>query len=126
MGERAPNWVAQAAIGVALGLALGFAVGWWLWPVTYTNTSPAALRQDYHDDYVLMVAAAYEVEEDLPEARSRLKLLDPDEPTSPALDLAKRLMEEGGREEDITRLAHLTRALGVTDPELTLYLESRP
>ncbi len=123
MGERAPDWVARAAIGVALGLVLGFAVGWWLWPVTYTNTSPAALRQDYHDDYVLMVAAAYDVEEDLRAARSRLKLLNPERPVAPALELAERLIEEGGREEDIARLAHLARAFGVTDPMLTPYTE---
>jgi hypothetical protein len=115
-----------AAIGVALGLALGFAVGWWLWPVTYTNTSPAALREDYHDDYVLMVAAAYQVGGDLEDARTHLELLDPERPVAPALELAKRLMEEGGSEQDITRLAHLARALGATDPALTPYLESQP
>ncbi|OQY18934.1 MAG: hypothetical protein B6I35_12310, partial [Anaerolineaceae bacterium 4572_32.2] len=44
------DWGAQGltgriAIGVAVGLALGLAIGW-LWPVQYTNTAPAALRQD--------------------------------------------------------------------------------
>ncbi len=121
MGERAPHWVARAAVGVALGLALGFAVGWWLWPVTYTNTSPAALRQDYHDDYVLMVAATYQVEEDLEEARARLELLNPERPAAPVLELARGLIEGEGNEEDITRLAHLARALGATDPVLRPY-----
>lgn len=124
MGQQPLGWTARAAIGIALGLALGFAVGWWLWPVTYTNTSPAALRDDYHDDYVLMVAAAYEVEEDLQAARSRLELLNPERPADPALELAERLIEEGGREEDIGRLAYLVEAFGVTDPMLAPYLES--
>ena len=124
MGKRVPNWIGRAAIGVALGLALGFAIGWWLWPVTYTNTSPAELREDYHDDYVLMVAAAYAVEQDLQDARSRLELLNPNEPGAPTLALAEKLIEHGGSEEDITHLARLARDLGVTDPMLTPYLES--
>jgi hypothetical protein len=93
--------------------------------VTYTNTSPAALREDHRDDYVLMIAAAYEVEQDLQEARSRLELLNPDEPAAPVLDLAERLIENGGKEEDITRLAHLAQALSETNPILAPYLESR-
>lgn len=126
MGERAPGRIAWGTIGIALGLILGFAVGWWLWPVTYTNTSPAALREDYHNDYVLMAAAAYEVEGDLEEARSRLELLNPERPAAPVVELAERLIDEGGSEQDIARLAHLARAFGVTDPTLTPYLESQP
>jgi len=126
MAERAPGWAAQAAIGFALGLALSIAIGWWLWPVTYTNTSPAALREDYHDDYVLMVAAGYQVERDLDRAQSRLELLNPDEPAAPAVELAEALIEEGGSEEDIARLAELARALGASDPTVMSYLEGRP
>jgi hypothetical protein len=125
MQERAASWFRQALIGLVLGLALGFAVGWWLWPVTYTNTSPAALRQDYRDDYVLMVAAAYDVEGNLQKARSRLKRLNPEEPAAPAQELAEKLIERGGQETDIVRLARLVQALGVTDPLLTPYLEGQ-
>jgi hypothetical protein len=126
MRQRPPSWFRQAVIGVALGLALGFAVGWWLWPVTYTNTSPAALREDYRDDYILMVAAAYDVEGNLQEACARLEQLNSGEPAAPVRGLAERLIEGGGQEEDITRLARLARALGVADPLLTPYLEGQP
>jgi hypothetical protein len=125
MSERTPGWLLWAAVGVALGLALGVAVGWWLWPVTYTNTSPDALREDYHDDYVLMIAATYEVEQDLLEARSRLRSLDPDDPSAPVLALIEELIEAGGSEEDIRQLSHLAQALGVEDSTLTPYLESQ-
>lgn len=123
MAERAPDWIARAAIGVAVGLVLGFAIGWWLWPVTYTNTSPAALRDDYRHDYVLMVAAAYEVEGDLRGARDRLELLNPDSPAAPATQLARTLIETDGDEKDIARLAQLAEALGATDPRSTTRVE---
>ena len=119
MGKRTRPWLARAAIGIAVGLVLGIATGWLVWPVTYTNTSPVALRDDYRDDYVLMTASAYRVDNDLEEARSRLERLNPEDPAAPVTDLAQRLSEAGGNQEEIARLARLVKALGETDSELT-------
>lgn len=126
MSRRTRKWLISAAVGVAVGLALGFAIGWWLWPVQYKNTAPATLRQDYRDDYLVMVATAYEIERDLQQARGRLELLDRQEPAAPVIELAERLIEAGGGGETITCLARLARALGATPPALELYLESSP
>ena len=126
MNRLAREWAWRAIIGVALGLALGFAIGWWLWPVKYTNTSPAVLRQDYRDDYIVMVATAYEGEGDLEQARERLRALDPQEPAAPVIELAERLVEAGGGDDEIARLARLAWALGSTSPTLIPYLENSP
>ena len=122
--RRLPEWFTQAIIGVVVGLVLGFSIGWWLWPVQYTNTAPDVLRQDYRDDYVVMIAAAYEIEGNLEQARDRLRLLDPEEPSAPVIKLAERLIEVGGSTEDITRLAHLAGALDTLTPALSPYLEN--
>ncbi len=124
MNEETRQWVARAAVGVAVGAALGVVIGCRLWPVTYTNTSPDSLRADYHDEYVLMIATAYEVEGDQERARERLAWLDPEEPAAPVIELAERLIEQGDREKDIVRLARLARALGATAPALVPYRES--
>lgn len=126
MSEQAHRWSMQVVAGMVMGLALGFAVGWWLWPVQYTNTAPAVLRQDYHDDYVVMIATAYEVERDLEQARERLQSLDPEEPAAPVIELAERLVEAGSSADDVNRLAHLAEALGAATPTLTSYLEGQP
>ena len=123
MSEQGRSWVTQVAAGVAVGLALGVAVGWWLWPVQYTNTAPAALRQDHRDDYVVMVATAYAVEGDLELARERLKLLDSEDPAAPVVELAERLIEAGSTAEDINYLAGLASALDALTPALAPYLE---
>ena len=122
MTRRARQWITWTAIGIAVGGAIGVAIGWWLWPVTYTNTSPTALREDYRDEYVLMTATAYEVEGDRERARERLALLDSEEPSAPVVGLAQRLIEQGGSEEDIARLARLAQALDATTPTLRSYL----
>lgn len=104
------GWAGRIAIGIAAGLALGLTIGW-LWPVQYTNTAPDVLRRDYHDDYILMVAASYQVEGDLESARERLALLDADDPAAPVVELAGRLVEMGGGGDDVARLAQLAWAL---------------
>ncbi|MDY6877998.1 MAG: hypothetical protein SWK90_17585 [Chloroflexota bacterium] len=125
MSKRARKWITWAVIGAVVGLAIGCAVGWWLWPVQYTNTAPNVLRQDYRDDYVIMISAAYEVEGDLEQARERLGWLDPDDPAAPVVELAERLVEAHGNADDVARLARLARALGAT-PSLSPYLEVSP
>jgi hypothetical protein len=120
------TWIGQAALGATLGLALAVAVGWWLWPITDADTVPSVLRQDYHDDYVVMVATAYEVGRDLEQARARLALLEPGNPAAPAVELAERLIVADGSVEDIARLARLARDLGAITPALSPYAGSGP
>jgi len=122
---RLPVAVTRAAFGIVVGLAMGFAIGWWLWPVQYTNTAPVVLRRDYHDDYIVMVATSYEIDKDLEQAQRRLRLLDPEEPAAPVVELAEKLVQVGGSAEDITRLARLAQALGALTPTLAPHLEGQ-
>jgi hypothetical protein len=125
--SRLPKWITRVACGAAIGLALGFAIGWWGWPVQYTNTAPDALRRDYRDDYILMVATAYEIDNgDIEQAQRRLGLLAPEDPTAPVIRLAEKLAEAGGSSKDITRLARLAWALDSLPPRLTPHPEDPP
>src|SRR5512141_1797414 len=46
-------------LGVVLGLLLGLIIGWGLWPVQWTNASPAVLREDLQKDYLRMTIDSY-------------------------------------------------------------------
>jgi hypothetical protein len=120
------GWIIQALVGVVVGLALGFGVGWGLWPNEPADASPAALRWDYQENYVIMVATAYEVEGNLTLAYQRLALLDSENPSIPVVRLGERLVAAGASDEDISRLAHLAWAMDAITPPLVPYLEGRP
>jgi hypothetical protein len=119
------RWIIQAVVGVAVGLMLGFGIGWGLWP-RESAPSPAKLRWDYQENYVIMVATAYEVEGDLNLARERLALLDSQNPAAPAVRLGERLVTAGADTEDIAHLARLAWALDAITPPLEPYLEGQP
>jgi hypothetical protein len=59
----------------AIGLAAGLYYGWFLQPVKYVDTTPETLRSDFKADFVLMVAEAYQTDQDLPLAMVRLSYL---------------------------------------------------
>lgn len=114
MSISARRWLTWGVPGLVLGVALGLFLGWWLWPLGYAPTSPAYLRSDHRDEYVLMIAQAYQVDQDLAGARARLKTLDPADPICPLQDLTQRLSaSEGGarQAEALTSLADALEAL---------------
>jgi len=113
-------------IALVLGIALGLLVGWVLWPVQYTNTAPAQLRQDYRNDYILMVAAAYQVEGNSETARERLARLDPEQPERPLIELTETLIVQSGRPGDIRMLVRLAQALDAATPAMLPYLGGAP
>ena len=119
------RWIIHAVGGVAVGLALGFGIGWGVWP-RESAPSPAKLRWDYQENYVIMIATAYEVEGDLDLARERLASLDPQNPAAPVVRLGERLVAAGADTEDITHLARLAWDMGAITPPLEPYLGGRP
>ncbi len=58
--------------GLLIGIVLGLVFGWGIWPVTYTNTTPEFLRQDFRGDYLAWVAREYAANGDVELARQRL------------------------------------------------------
>src|SRR3990172_7966201 len=104
--------VSRFFLGLVIGLALGLGYTWLLQPVTYYDTAPASLRQDYRTDYVLMVAQAYQAEGDLSQALVRLAALGPE----PPLEIVKGAMAFADSnqfpDEDLRTLLELAADLG--------------
>ncbi len=110
-------------LGLAAGIALGLLIGWLLWPVRYTNTSLDQLHPAYKDEYIRMVAMAYQVDGDLNLARERLAQLNSREPQLPLVTLTEDLIERRAAPHVIRPLVYLSKDLNALTPEMELYLQ---
>ena len=78
--------------GLLLGLALGFVLTMVILPVQYSNVPPETLNSTDKDRYRLMIAMAFQANQDLGRASSRLGLLRDD-------DVAGQLIQQSRRSE---------------------------
>lgn len=78
--------------GLLLGLALGFILTMVILPVQYSNVPPETLNSTDKDRYRLMIAMAFQANQDLGRASSRLGLLRDD-------DIAGQLIQQSRRSE---------------------------
>ncbi len=114
-GRVMKRW-AGFLIAIALGILAGVMYGWVINPVQYVETTPDSLREDYRTDYVLMVAEAYQAEDDLAVAARRLALLG-DAPAAQTVGRAVQFGEQAGyAQADLDRMEALEVALRSWNP----------
>ncbi len=98
--------------GLIIGLALGLVYAWLINPVSYRDTSPATLRNDFRDQYRLLIAHAYAYNQDTGRAAARLALLGDEDPKQMLESQAQQLIAEDGKRSDAEALAALAEVLG--------------
>jgi hypothetical protein len=110
-------------IALAAGIGLGLLVGWYVWPVTYTESAPTRMRQDWKDEAIWMAAQAFAYDRDLEAARAHLRPLGSDDPGELLLERAEKAIAQNLPARQITHLIRLAAALGArserTDPYLS-------
>lgn len=114
--------VVNVLVGLAVGIGLGLIYTWVLVPAPYANLSPDTLRQDFESDYILGVAQAYSVDNNLPAARDRLAALRLRDVGAEVLARTEALVALRARESDLRAMARLSLALGATSPTIQPYL----
>jgi hypothetical protein len=110
------RWI-RFIIAMIVGAIGGLYYGWAVSPVEYVDTTPDALSIDYKSDYVLMVAEAYSVEDDLPLASRRLALLGGTHPTE-VVHQALLFAEPRYNDRDVALIRTLEEALQRWTPAL--------
>lgn len=110
-----PRWL-PILIAAILGITLGLVYGWVINPVQYTDITPDALRIDYRTDYVLMVAEAYQAEQDPALAAERLAVLGSEPPALIAGEAYKFAQQSGYPADDLMLIQELAVALQTWQP----------
>ena len=113
-------------LGLLLGAGLGLYLGWVVWPTEFTNADPSLLAQAYRQDYALMIATAYERDQDLAAARWRAATLDVENPNDWLLRFTVDNILAGQDETAMRRLSRLAYDLGLRSPALNPYLPTNP
>jgi hypothetical protein len=110
-------------IALAAGAGLGLLIGWYVWPVTYTESAPTRMRQDWKDEAVWLAAQAYAYDRDLEAAQSRLRPLGAADLGQLVLDRTEKAIAQNLSRQQVAHLARLAAALGArsnrTDPYLS-------
>jgi len=104
------RWI-RFLIAILVGAGLGLVYGWLINPVEYVETTPDTLRVDYRTDYVLMVAEAYQSEQDLDLAVRRLALLGDAPPAEINYQAILFAQKAGYTDADLERMQALLSSL---------------
>ncbi len=109
-------------IALAAGVGLGLLVGWYVWPVTYTESAPTRMRQDWKDEAVWMAAQDFAYDRDLEAAQARLRPLGSNDLGGLVLERADKAIEQNLARQHIVNLVRLAAALGARSERTDLYL----
>ncbi len=97
--------------GLVIGLLLGLIYAWVIDPVSYVNSSPSTLREDFRDHYRLLIARSFAFNQDLGRASARLSLLGDSDSVQALVGQAQLLLSEEDKRSDAEALAALAERL---------------
>ncbi|MEW6402370.1 MAG: hypothetical protein AB1649_11255 [Chloroflexota bacterium] len=109
------NWI-KIAVALIIGIGLGLAYGLFIDPVQYADATPNILREDYRADYVLMVAEAYQGEQNPELAARRLAILGSESPAEFVSSTIEYARVNGFSQDEITLLQGLLTAMQTYQP----------
>jgi hypothetical protein len=79
-------------------------MGWYVWPVTYTESAPVRMRQDWKDEAIWMAAQAFAYDHDLEAARARLRPLGADDLGTLVLERTEKAISQNLSRQHIASL----------------------
>lgn len=121
---RFNNLILHIIFALLIGLGVGLAYSWFISPVTYTDASPSILSSDFKDQYRIVIAAAYQSNQDLARAKARLNLLGDANPIAELSAQAQRMLASGEAFDTVQPLAQLATdlQLGIVSNPVTATL----
>lgn len=113
------------SLGLLAGAMLGLYLGWIAWPTEFTDANPAVLAEPYKQDYLMMVAAVYAADGNLPAAQQRLATLGESGQEFLNSFVLDQILQ-GQQGQEMRQLVQLAHDLGLNSPALQPYLTPSP
>ncbi len=98
-------------LALLIGIGAGLTYAWLIAPVEYVDASPSILRDDFKDQYRIVIAASYASAHDLGRARARLELLSDTNPIGELTAQAQRMVSASEADANIQLLVLLATDL---------------
>lgn len=108
--------VSRLLFPLALGVGLGLFYGWVIQPAQVVDVTPASLRADYRNDYVLIVAEAFAGDQDAVLAAERLGILGTDPPDEIVLGALEFARQHSFTAPEVDALQQLLSAMQTYEP----------
>ena len=109
-------------LGLLIGAGISLYYAWEISPVKYLDNDPYALRADYANDYLLLIAQKYALEKDIGVTRAYLSDFGLDRPGEFVAARVEHMIAAGHSTADITAMAELAKALGSDTPKMRPFL----
>ena len=109
-------------MGLLIGSGASLYYAWQISPVQYLDNDPYALREEYANDYLLLIAQKYSIEKDIRVSRAYLTDLGVDQPGEFVAARAEYMIGAGHSSADITAMAELAKALGADTAKMKSFL----
>jgi hypothetical protein len=115
------RFLVSLIVGVLVGIGGGLLLGWGPFAVEYVDSPATDLAAPFKDDFTVMVADGFRVDEDLTSAIERLRILGIENIPEHIQNTTERYISDSRDINDIRSLVALSEALGRLTPIMEPY-----
>ncbi len=122
LGSLSMTGIANLLAGLLVGVLAALYFAWRVMPLQIVDNQPRSLAPAFREDFVLLVAETFAIEQDVERARTRLASLAGAEGPAEVVQQTEKMMVTGAASNDLKFMAQLAAALGVATPGMQNYL----
>lgn len=122
LGSLSMTGIANLLAGLLVGVLAALYFAWRVMPLQIVDNQPRSLAPAFREDFVLLVAETFAIEQDVERARTRLASLAGAKGPAEVVQQTEKMMVTGAASNDLKFMVRLAAALGVATPAMQNYL----
>lgn len=122
LGSVSVTGIGNLLAGLLVGVLAALYFAWRVMPLQIVDNQPRSLAPSFREDFVLLVAETFAIEQDVERARTRLASLAGAKGAAVVAQQTEKMMVTGAGINDLKFMAQLAAALGVATPAMQNYL----